>query len=100
MQNGVLVKLKEVPLKVRLFKLIATDGNIDWLITNCPDETLTVQVAQDACSHRRPRCFSQSLDALRGALALFVHYWNARQLKRCEHPRYHHALFAPLLLQV
>ena len=48
LQNGVLVKLKEVPFKVRLFKLVATNGDIDWVITNCPDETLTAQVAQDA----------------------------------------------------
>ena len=48
LQDGVLVKLKEVPFKVRLFKLVATNGDIDWVITNCPDETLTAQVAQDA----------------------------------------------------
>ena len=48
LQNGALVKLKEVPFKVRLFKLVATNGDIDWIITNCPDETLTAQVAQDA----------------------------------------------------
>ena len=48
LQNGVVVKLKEVPFMVRLFKLVATNGDIDWVITNCPDETLTAQVAQDA----------------------------------------------------
>lgn len=48
LENGVVVKLKEVPFKVRLFKLVATNGDIDWVITNCPDETLTAQVAQDA----------------------------------------------------
>ena len=48
LQNGVMVKLKEVPFKVRLFKLVATDGDIDWVITNCPDETLTTQAAQEA----------------------------------------------------
>jgi len=48
LQNGVMVKLKEVPFKVRLFKVVATDGDIDWVITNCPDETLTTQAAQDA----------------------------------------------------
>jgi hypothetical protein len=48
LQNGVLVKLKEVPFTVRLFKLVATNGDIDWVISNCPDETLTAQVAQDA----------------------------------------------------
>ena len=47
LQNGVLVKLKEVPFKVQLFKVVATDGDIDWVVTNCPDETLTTQVAQD-----------------------------------------------------
>jgi len=47
LQNGVMVKLKEVPFKVQLFKVVATDGDIDWVITNSPDETLTTQVAQD-----------------------------------------------------
>lgn len=48
LQNGVIVKLKEVPFKVRLFKLVATNGDIDWVITNGSDETLTAQVAQHA----------------------------------------------------
>jgi hypothetical protein len=48
LQSGVRVKLKEVPFLVRLFKLVATNGDIDWVITNSPDETLTAQVAQDA----------------------------------------------------
>jgi hypothetical protein len=48
LQNGVQVKLKEVPFQVQLFKLVATNGDIDWVITNSPDETLTAQVAQDA----------------------------------------------------
>lgn len=47
LDNGMMVKLKEVPFKVRLFKVVATNGDIDWVITNCPDETLTTQVAQD-----------------------------------------------------
>jgi hypothetical protein len=48
LENGLLVKLKEVPFKVRLFKLVATNGDIDWVITNSPDEMLTAHVAQDA----------------------------------------------------
>lgn len=48
LKNGVLVKLKEVPFKVQLFKVVAKDGNIDWVITNCPDETLTTPAVQDA----------------------------------------------------
>ena len=52
LQNGMMVKLKEVPFKVRLFKVVATDGDIDWVITNCPDETLTTQAAQEASDVR------------------------------------------------
>ena len=52
MQNGLMVKLKEVPFKVRLFKVVATNGDIDWVITNCPDETLTTQAAQEASDVR------------------------------------------------
>jgi hypothetical protein len=48
LQSGVIVKLKEVPFKVRLFKLVATNGDIDWVITNSPEETLTTQVVQNA----------------------------------------------------
>ena len=52
LQNGMMVKLKEVPFKVRLFKVVATNGDIDWVITNCPDETLTTQAAQEASDVR------------------------------------------------
>ena len=48
LQNGVILKLKEVPFMVRLFKLVATNGDIDWVITNGSEETLTAQVAQNA----------------------------------------------------
>jgi hypothetical protein len=47
LENGLMVKLKEVPFKVRLFKVVATNGDIDWVITNSPDETLTTQAAQE-----------------------------------------------------
>jgi len=47
-EHGVIVKLKEVPFQVRLFKLVAQNGDIDWVITNDLDETLTTQVAQNA----------------------------------------------------
>lgn len=48
LQDGVRIKLKEVPFHVQLFKLVATNGDIDWVITNCSEETLTAQVVQDA----------------------------------------------------
>ncbi len=34
LQSGQLVKLKELPFLVRLFKLVAPNGDIDWVITN------------------------------------------------------------------
>ncbi|MGI0059551.1 MAG: IS701 family transposase [Nitrosotalea sp.] len=34
---GVKIRLQEVPFHVQLFKLVAPDGNIDWVITNCPE---------------------------------------------------------------
>jgi SRSO17 transposase len=37
-QYGVKIKLQEVPFHVQLFKLVAPDGNIDWVITNCPEK--------------------------------------------------------------
>jgi hypothetical protein len=34
---GVSIKLKELPFRVWLFKVVATNGDIDWIITNDPD---------------------------------------------------------------
>ena len=34
LERGQLVKLKELPFLVRLFKLVAPNGDIDWIITN------------------------------------------------------------------
>ena len=48
LRNGVIIKLKEVPFKVQLFKVVATDGDIDWVVTNGSDETLTTHAAQAA----------------------------------------------------
>jgi len=37
-QYGMLVKLKELPFKVRLFVVASPTGGIDWVITNLPDD--------------------------------------------------------------
>ena len=34
LRQGILVKLKELPFLVRLFKVVAPNGDIDWVITN------------------------------------------------------------------
>jgi len=48
----VIGKLKEVPFKVRLFKLVAPDGDIDWVLTKDLDEPMTAQVAEDSSAGR------------------------------------------------
>ncbi len=88
--HGVIVKLKEVPFTVRLFKLVAPDGDIDWVITNDPDETVTAQVAEDSSDvrwqveelHRglkqltgSERCQCQAARAQRNHFACCYHAW-------------------------
>jgi hypothetical protein len=96
LESGILVKLKEVPFKVRLFKLVATNGDIDWVITNCPDETLTAHVAQDANDvrwqveelHRglkqltgSEKCQSRKARSQRNHLACCYHAWLSLAVK-------------------
>jgi hypothetical protein len=96
LQNGVRVKLKEVPFKVQLFKLVATNGDIDWVITNCPDETLTAQAAQNANDvrwqieelHRdlkqltgTEKCQCRKARSQRNHLACCYHAWLSLKIK-------------------
>lgn len=48
MASGLTVKLRKIPFAVKLFKIVATNGGIDWVITNNLDSTITLQVAQEA----------------------------------------------------
>lgn len=41
------VKLKEVPFRVQLFKVVAKNGDIEWVITNHPEGTFTTSDIQD-----------------------------------------------------
>lgn len=52
LRQGVLVKLKELPFKVLLFKLVATNGDIEWVITNHPEGTFTSVDIQNENAHR------------------------------------------------
>jgi hypothetical protein len=96
LQHGVIVKLKEVPFQVRLFKLVATNGDIDWVITNCPDETVTARVAQDANDvrwqveelHRglkqltgSEKCQCRKARSQRNHLACCYHAWLSLKVK-------------------
>ena len=47
LQYGITVKLKEVPFKVQLFKVVATNGDIEWMITNRTSGSIDTQVVQN-----------------------------------------------------
>jgi SRSO17 transposase len=67
LHNGVMVKLKELPFKVRLFKIVATNGDIDWIITNSPD-SLDAQAVADMNARRWPiEQFHRELKQLTGS---------------------------------
>jgi IS1 family transposase len=61
-----------------------------------PDQSETYFVEADnaewrpnlARRARRSRCFSRCIDALRGAIKLFVHAWDRRQLFKRAQPAY------------
>jgi DDE superfamily endonuclease len=97
--SGVLVKLKEVPFTVRLFKLVAPDGDIDWGITNDLAETGTAQVAEETSDvrwhveelHRgikqltgSEKCQCQAARAQRNHLAWCYHAWVSLKVKAKE----------------
>jgi len=97
--HGVIVKLKEVPFKVRLFKLVAPDGDIDWVITTDLDETVTAQVAEDSSDvrwqveelHRglkqltgSEQCQCRAARAQRNHLACCYHAWVSLKVKAKE----------------
>jgi hypothetical protein len=90
LEQGVTVRLQKVPLDVQLFKLVATNGDIEWVVTNDPASTLTRQVVQDATDvrwqveelHRSlkqltgsERCQCRKARSQRNHLACCYHAW-------------------------
>ena len=84
---------------VRLFKLVAPDGDIDWVITNDLDETLTAQVTKDTSDvrwqveelHRglkqltgTEKCQCRVARAQRNHLACCYHAWVSLKVKATE----------------
>ena len=47
LQEGITVKLKKIPFKLQLFKLVATNGDIEWVITNRAPSSIHTQVVQE-----------------------------------------------------
>ncbi len=93
---GLEVKLKQVPFLVRLFKIVALNGDIDWLITNDLGKTMTRFVAENRNAvrwqiedfHRSfkqltgsQRCQCRKAQAQRNHLACCYHAWVSLKLK-------------------
>ncbi len=92
LETGISVKLKDLPFLVKLFKLVATDGDIDWVITNDPATDLTTTVVRgrndvrwDVESFHREikqltgieKCQCQNEWAQRNHIACCYHAWLA-----------------------
>lgn len=92
LSSGISVKLKEVPFHVKLFKIVATNGDIDWVITNDPATDLTTTIVRGRndvrwdveCFHRElkqltgiEKCQCQSAWAQRNHIACCYHAWLA-----------------------
>ena len=63
LENRQLVKLKEVPFNLRLFKVAVKNGDVDWVITNSPDEMLITPVAQDVSDYLRSQLCHPQIQA-------------------------------------
>ncbi len=99
LRDGIVVKLNKVPFKVKLFKLVATNGDIDWVITNDLGSTSTAQVAQEANDvrweveqfHRElkqltgsAKCQCRKQRSQRNHLACCYHAWLTLKVKAFE----------------
>lgn len=72
LHSGIIVKLKEMPQKVRLFKIVATNGDIEWVITNGdrsdrPDEPTTHSVQEENEVRWQVEQFHRELKQLTGS---------------------------------
>src|SRR5262245_5376107 len=92
LRTGIVVNLKEVPFHVKLFKLVATNGDIDWVITNDIASGLTIEIVRGRndvrwdveCFHRElkqltgiEKCQCQSAWSQRNHIACCYHAWLA-----------------------
>ncbi|MBO3272266.1 IS701 family transposase [Hymenobacter defluvii] len=66
--KGVEVRLQEVPFAVKLFKLVATNGDIEWVVTNHLAAHMTREMVLDAVQVRwQVEEFHRSFKQLTGA---------------------------------
>jgi hypothetical protein len=96
LEQGVPVKLKEVPFYVQLFKLVATNGDIEWVISNYPPSTFSTSDIQDENAvrwqieqlHRElkqltgsEKCECRKARSQRNHLACCYHAWLSLKVK-------------------
>jgi len=108
--SGQIVKLKELPFKVRLFKVVATNGDIEWMITNHPG-FISTQVTKAASDvrwqieqlHRElkqltgtEKCQCRKARAQRTHLALCYQAWLAIRVKAGSLKKTMYAVFNEL----
>jgi hypothetical protein len=116
LEHGLSVKLKELPFRVQLFKVVATNGDIDWILTNHPEHELTTHDVQRKNAvrwqieqlHRElkqltgsEKCECRKARSQRNHLACCYHAWlalrqRAHQLHRSLYA-VQHALFSDYL---
>ena len=99
LMSGIWVKLKELPFKVRLFKLVAKNGDIDWVITNSPDPSVNLFVVENKNENRwqvedfhrgfkqltgSEKCQCRKARSQRNHLACCYHAWISLKIKAKE----------------
>ena len=98
LQQGIPVKLKEIPFSVQLFKLVAPNGDIEWMITNHPSPFSKSDIqAENAVRwqieqlHRElkqltgsEKCECRKARSQRNHLACCYHAWLSLKVKAQE----------------
>lgn len=118
LQKGIEVKLKEVPFLVKLFKIVATNGDIDWVVTNdlaCADVLITAQKKDISWHieqfHREfkqltgsEKCQCRSQRAQRNHLACCYHAWVSMKIQaksiKISIYQLHKNLLKPFLIEI
>jgi len=116
LEHGLSIKLKELPFRVQLFKVVTSNGDIDWIISNHPEGTMTTYAIQDQNAvrwqieqlHRElkqltgsEKCECRKARSQRNHLACCYHAWlslrlRANQLSQSLYA-VQHALFSAYL---
>jgi len=94
--SGLVIKLKEVPFMVKLFKLVAPNGDIDWVITNDLDHSVNLFAAELKNDNRwqmedfhrsfkqltgSEKCQCRKARSQRNHLACCYHAWISLKIK-------------------